>query len=122
MGNSKNHLRKRKHPRRNQFSVQQKETVIQKDEIVPTDCSSIKIASAPVVNNDCSDNNSFNLIMDFSILQSIVSYFGCCGECESSTVNIENLEHLRMGFSLKLRLTCAVTNCNAIRLFYIQRM
>ena len=119
MGKGRNIQRKkRKHHFGNQFFNKKPKTdeQNQKKEI---DCaSSTKIDDLPFIEKNV-DKMSYNLIIDISILQNMISAIACCEDCNSRGITIENIGSSRMGFSNKLKLSCS--SCAWEKLFFTSK-
>ena len=63
-------------------------------------------------NLNCESNdNDFNIIMNFNILQSLFMFFAHCPECGCARVNMQNNDAKRQGFCLELTLLCCSSSC-----------
>ena len=103
MGRGRNVARKRKCCSGNQHT---------KTENVPTDpamCSSakkIKLIDRTLNLSADWEEHSYFMLCDFSVLKELIAMVGCCSDCGSNNIHIENVEVLRMGFANKLKLYC----------------
>ena len=71
------------------------------------------------IDNDI-DPSSFNMIMDFSIFETIIHSVARCKVCKSSRpLIVESVDDARMGFALNLKLSCSV--CDWAESFYTSK-